>query len=232
MQKLWDPESPLDRITIKAKRKDGTTYDKKESLKSNQALVDYWMMGPGRSLRKLHQKYIEQTSAMPPTRHLRTLLGWSTEFQWQDRIADQITLEKAQGVQMREEIMRLGLAVDHNRVIELKSMADLLIKELYDNGKLWVEDVKQIGGGLLAEKVTIYRYNSALIDNLRGILDDLAKETGGRKQTLQHTGAGGGPIQTEDVTMDDLSRAHRIGKILERIRERANRDSDELNTRS
>jgi hypothetical protein len=70
----WDAENPLARAIG-------------ETSKANSALHDYAFMGSGRSLRKLHQKYIEDTSLEPPTRHLRTLLGWSSKYAWQARVA-------------------------------------------------------------------------------------------------------------------------------------------------
>jgi hypothetical protein len=51
--------------------------------------MDYFLMGGGRSLSKLHKMYVEATSNKPPTKHLRILAGWSTRHHWQARIAQQ-----------------------------------------------------------------------------------------------------------------------------------------------
>lgn len=80
MRKLeWDPDVPLGLC-------------EGETLKANQALNDYALMGPGRSLTNLHRTYTEPTlpgiDAQPaPTTQLRTLKGWSSADSWQDRVA-------------------------------------------------------------------------------------------------------------------------------------------------
>jgi len=71
----WDKETPLARI-------------KGETIKANTALYDYALMGKGRSLFKLWERYTHQESTeVTPTRTLRTLKGWSTKYAWQDRVA-------------------------------------------------------------------------------------------------------------------------------------------------
>lgn len=62
----------------------------RESAKAAQAFRDYVALGADRSLEALATKY--RTSTEPaPTRHLRTLKGWSSEFGWQQRIANAAT---------------------------------------------------------------------------------------------------------------------------------------------
>lgn len=56
----------------------------------------------------------------------------------------------------------------------------------FENYKVWLPDVKQIGSGEDAERVDIVRFNAALISEFRAALDDLAKETGGRRQKVDH----------------------------------------------
>jgi hypothetical protein len=68
--------------------------------------------------------------------------------------------------------------------------------------KVWLPDVKQIGGGEHAERVDIVRFNAALIEQYRGTLDDLAKETGGRKQKMEVTGKDGGPVMHKITTIE------------------------------
>ncbi len=69
----WNRDDPLARC-------------KGETRKANDALRDYWLMGPGRSLAKLYQKYTKDTPESVPTHHLRTLKSWSTRFDWQARV--------------------------------------------------------------------------------------------------------------------------------------------------
>jgi hypothetical protein len=148
-------------------------------------------MGVNRSLQKLLASYIQQASTNHPTKN--TLANWSQRYGWQERAKlydAQAEREKTEAVaKRRREVMEQGLANDFERVIELKRLAKLLKRQIYEEDELhphiypnlWLEDVKQIGAGPSAEKVSIYRYNSPLVDDFRGVLDDLAKETGGRK---------------------------------------------------
>jgi hypothetical protein len=102
----FDPQAPLNRI-------------KGESQKAHNALMDYWMMGAGRSLRKLFEEYEKQAdesekqadeseqqennaepTKKPPTTSWWTLSDWSQKKHWQARIArqkeidDEIALEQ------------------------------------------------------------------------------------------------------------------------------------------
>ncbi|MBK9944369.1 MAG: hypothetical protein IPP13_22445 [Kouleothrix sp.] len=72
-----------------------------ESPQAHQALHDYALLGPGRSLTGLYRTYTEctpgSTDLSPaPTRQLRTLKRWSSEDSWQERIAryDALLLER------------------------------------------------------------------------------------------------------------------------------------------
>jgi len=90
--------------------------------------------------------------------------------------------------------MQSGLALSHNRVEELKTLASFLKSQMYEQGKtgdyhnVWVPDVKQIGRGPDAERVDIERFNAPIISEFRATLDDLAKETGGRVNKVEHSG--------------------------------------------
>lgn len=52
----------------------------RESKRANQALRDYLLMGPARSLRKLRANY--QAQPIAPTTSWATLSKWSVEFEW------------------------------------------------------------------------------------------------------------------------------------------------------
>lgn len=67
---------------------------KDESLKANNALNDYFLLGDGRSLAILHQKYTKAAPKQAPTRQLRTLKEWSSKYAWQARIARQEEIVK------------------------------------------------------------------------------------------------------------------------------------------
>lgn len=176
-------------------------HRERESKNAILACNDWLRLGPGRSLTGLLAFYAETGQNRPPTRSKCTLKEWSQRFDWQERAAayDAETERQRQEADAefarqqearRREIMETGLALDYERVQRLKNLADLLETELYTrvDGKLaylWLADAKQIGSGELAERFDMIRFNPAIIEQLRGVWDDLARETGGRKATAK-----------------------------------------------
>lgn len=77
-----------------------------------------------------------------------------------------------------------GLALREERVGRLQKLAALMEKDLF-GGFLWLDDVKTVGGGPLAEIVDFEKFNAAEIDAYRGILDDIAKEVGQRSVKIE-----------------------------------------------
>ncbi|ABX04030.1 MAG TPA: hypothetical protein DEF47_18095 [Herpetosiphon sp.] len=191
-----------------------------ESDKAVVACNDYLRLGSGRSLRILLERYRQQTANKPPTVRFKTLAHWSTEFHWTDRAkAYDAQLEQAKNDALaarRREVFEDGLGLDFERVIKLKELAKDLeeqIKEVdehhpHKRPNVWIRDVKQIGAGEYAEQVEIYRYNSALISDYRGVLDDLAKETGGRKQKQEHVHKGdrSAPIVIDSPALEQAAK--------------------------
>jgi len=169
---------------------------KGETSKSIQACNDYLRMGPGRSLAKLNRKYREDVQNESPSKAVGTLTNWSGRYGWVKRAEQYDAMIEEEKTQIALDMMRSGLALDYERVDKLKSLFDLLFGELMEEGEdgllhnLWLPDVKSIGSGEFAERVDIERYNSPIIGDLRGLLDDLAKETGGRvkMQEVKHAG--------------------------------------------
>ena len=163
-----------------------------DTRKSYPALCDYLRMGAGRSLAKLHDQYRHQSGTEePPTRRMRTLKRWSSDHDWQERAADYDEKVDAWKEEQARETMQQGLALAHHRVDKLKRIFDQLEIELQE-GALWLDDVKGIGSSEHGSyrEVNIRRYNSSMISDLRGLLDDLAKETGGRVQRQDITSRG------------------------------------------
>jgi hypothetical protein len=80
--------------------------------------------------------------------------------------------------------LNTGLALRANRVQALIALALLLEEDLRVKKLVWTRDVKSIavGAGKDTEHVRIdfEVFNKAEIQELRGIYDDIAKETGGR----------------------------------------------------
>lgn len=61
-----------------------------ESDEANTALREYAMLGPGRSLRVLYQRYRERaqssTDPLPPTKSIATIKTWSANYGWVARV--------------------------------------------------------------------------------------------------------------------------------------------------
>jgi hypothetical protein len=143
----------------------------------------------------LLEKYAKVHQDTPPTASLDTLKIWSSRFEWTKRAVEYDAEIEHQKNERRQQVMENGFALDYERTSELKKLAHFLIDQMYEQGEdgdyhnIWLPDVKQIGSGEFAEKVEIERFNAAIISELRGVLDDIAKETGGRKQKLEHSGS-------------------------------------------
>lgn len=195
----------MDEPSIDIPRRDNDTK------KSYAALCDYCRMGPNRSLAKLHQHYTNTSPENAVTTSLRWLKEWSRKHDWQDRVRTYDEKVQAWKEEEARKTMREGLALPRERVDKLKGLFDRLEGELED-GALWLEDVKAIGSnehGTFRE-VEIQRFNSAILKHLRGILDDLAQETGGRKQRMD--------VTTDDEPITDINVtivAGREGRITE-----------------
>lgn len=90
----WNPKAPLERAL-------GV------SRKANQALRDYAMMGSGRSLRKLIERYKRDTNN-PPTVYFNTMGTWSNKYDWVARVdawtAIQQERDEAEWVERRRQI--------------------------------------------------------------------------------------------------------------------------------
>ena len=178
-----------------------------ESHKAVQACNDWLREGRGRSLRALCDKYRDSqgnTENRPPTRSYNTLQMWSKRFGWKERAEVYDAELEQQKNERRKQVMSEGLALDFERTDQLKQLAHFLIEQINEQVEVkdeagnvqsvkrpnvWVRDVKQIGSGEQAEKVEIERFNAAIISELRGVLDDLAKETGGRVQKQDISGS-------------------------------------------
>jgi hypothetical protein len=157
-----------------------------ETSRACQAWADYVAMGPDRSLDKLLNAYRMRTSA--PTTELTTLKRWSRAFGWQERLQTIADAEVVAAVERerayQREIMDTGYATPLERVRLLKEMVATLEADLKGDRR-WLRDTKGIGAGENWREVEIERFNAAEFDTLRGLLDDLAKETSGRPRTVK-----------------------------------------------
>ena len=176
----------------------------RETNKACQAFEDYFNMGPGRSLRLLCERYRSDTEAIPPTRRIGTLKTWSNHHGWQARVATRdIEIATAQFDAIKSKAIESGYAYWPRRVQNLITLAELLFSEINTEDKRWLPDVKQIGSGYTAEKVEIVRFNSALIEQFRRTLDDIASEVGERAQKVELGGDDGGPLTLRVIYGND-----------------------------
>jgi hypothetical protein len=167
-----------------------------ETNKAAQAFADYLQMGIGRTIDRLHTRYIKSTDGIP-TKQFRTLLGWSSKFNWVERAGKYdlaITRQRENGLShIRKEVLEDGLALDYERVRKLKSLANLLwdeINEEDDTGqkhKLWMKVSKVMGQGKYAQRIDYIQFNEQLLNQFRATLDDIAKEVGGRPKLVPDT---------------------------------------------
>ena len=74
-----------------------------------------------------------------------------------------------------------GYALKEHRVYKLSVLAALLEKDLF-GGFIWTDDVKGVGTGEIAEIVDYEVFNAAEVIQYRGVMEDIAKEMGGRVQ--------------------------------------------------
>jgi len=183
---------------------------KTETDKAVQACNDYLRLGAGRSLGKLADCYSEIFRTNPPTKALITLKDWSKKHGWQARCSEYDAQWDARKTAEREASFQQGLALDYERVDKLKRLADFLEAQVYEVSadgvyhNVWVPDVKQIGSGEYSERVDIERFNGTLLAEYRSVLDDLAKEVGGRIRKNEHTGPGGSDLKVI-VQYDDYN---------------------------
>lgn len=85
-----------------------------------------------------------------------------------------------------EEAIVTGLAIRANRLKTLFKLARELEADLYERKRLWTQNAKTVAN----EGYKFEEFNEAEIRQLRGVLDDIAKETNGRIQRVDLTTQG------------------------------------------
>lgn len=76
--------------------------------------------------------------------------------------------------------LHTGLSLKANRLEKLFALAERLEEDLFNRKLVWTEQVKGIGSGSDFERITFEEFNASEIKEYRAVLDDIAKETGGR----------------------------------------------------
>jgi hypothetical protein len=138
----------------------------RESSKAVQACNDYLRMGPSRSLRQLTRQYNDMPRNTTPTHSFDTLGDWSGRYGWQERAVLYDSELEARKTAEADAVMGEGLALAHERVRLLKELARNLAELVVLEGKRRGESAQVV--------------DTPVGQLLRGVLDDIAKETGGR----------------------------------------------------
>lgn len=104
-----------------------------------------------------------------------TLKNWSRDFSWQARCSEYDAALDREKNDRRRAIMESGLSLDHERVTMLKDLA-LTLNHLVKGEILPPKDESEE-----LPKTKDAKRLGVLVAQLRGTLEDLAQETGGRK---------------------------------------------------
>jgi hypothetical protein len=131
-----------------------------------------------------------------PSQSESTLADWSFRYSWPARAkAYDLVIEEARQLEF-EKATQTGVATVAGRINDLKWLRNILKKQIGEQDEsregakryrnLWLREVKMIGSGEGATVEELWRFNSAIVEQFRGALHDLALETGGRN--IKETG--------------------------------------------
>ena len=195
----FNPDSPLERIPG-------------ESLRANEALRDYAFMGPGRSLRKLLDKYRRQTddgsqTGKPPTARWKTISDWSRRFTWQERI------EAWTGIRNTDEDRKWEKRRQNQRKAEWKlrnkigKTLDAVYAEIPNYHKTRRQFIKETG-----QEIVTVRLDTPFIAKLMEAFSKLGRLAAGMATEHQeHSGL----VNLVEVSADDLAKARENARQFE-----------------
>jgi len=148
----------------------------RETPDALQAWEDYWSMGDGRSLQKLASLYRARSVSGEdvPTKRLPTLVKWSSEHGWQERLKQRIT-EEAERV--REEERKRN-----------KAFRDRVRTGIEVDVRQYLKSLESANGPVLAE-------DAASLERMTKLFLALGGDPVADKTVQEHTGANGGPVQ-------------------------------------
>lgn len=174
----------------------------------------YRLLGPDRTLiaavntDKVARGRRESAEASGAWRRAAIDWNWKERAEAWDKYVSELAAQEAE--RQRVAILSSGFARQEERVRALNELAQLLLSEAREDNRRWLPDVKGIGTGDNFERIDIVRFNAGLLSELRGLLDDLAREVGGRAKSVELSGPGGKPIETRDVDAVRLARWEQI----------------------
>ncbi len=80
--------------------------------------------------------------------------------------------------------LKRGFALRERRVESLNTLAEKMEEELIGENMLWLDQVKMVGSGRHAKQLNYEEFNAPMVQQFRGVLDDIAKEAGDRRQKV------------------------------------------------
>lgn len=185
-----------------------------ERPKAVRACNDYLRMGPGRSLGKLAASIVKvqveigrvsgtDTAALKRrTKSVKSALErYSSAYGWVARAEMFDAALEEKRTREATRILSSGYANPHERVYQLDRLARKVVRDLDES--LYMLEPKQVAG----RRVDVKRFKSKQVAAARGILEDIALETGGRvKQShIQVSGLAG--LLGEAPGFDDAEEA-------------------------
>jgi hypothetical protein len=102
-----------------------------------------------------------------------------------------------------KEALSEGLSRKAVRIRRLAQLAEKLEADLFDHDRLWVQEPKQVG----AQVIEVERFNAPEVKEYRGLLDDIARELGERRQSI------------------DLALTKELDALLDRLRDNLDHDT-------
>ena len=116
---------------------------------------------------------------------------------YRKRYHDQINVLR---VAYENRALNEGLANKAVRIRALKRLAAKMEDDLFGKELVWLTNAKTVA----QDQYDYEEFNRAEIDAYRAVLDDIAKELGGRVNKIEHSGEDGKPIRVEFVAIGGI----------------------------
>lgn len=179
----------------------------KEPALWHERFQRYLYLGPARSLIAVYRAEAKSEKSAAERARARNVPGaWFAavkRWNWHARANAFDDAERKRRDELyaarADEILQSGFAQRFTRIAELNRLAELLQAELFTEDKRWLPDAKWIGGEF-GERVDIVRFNSAVVEQYRQTLEDIAIEMGERLRGVNLSGK----VAVAQVSLDDI----------------------------
>lgn len=122
---------------------------RKEVRKSNQALRDYAMMGPGRTLERLWESYLSrgkiEANYVCPAKNLAFLRTWSMAYAWQERVRLYDKLQEAKRQAELDEFWRQARGTIPQEDYRQGKRLRELIDKTFERASDFIEESRTVG---------------------------------------------------------------------------------------